>query len=612
MTAVAEPLTPPAAASAPLRVRLRSMMYLLGPHRRLIFAAIAAGAGHQLLLLASAGTGAWLVAQAATGASASALTTGLIVLAVLIVPLALMTLADTYFAHIAAFRALADVRGEVYTAFERLAPGYMLERRSGDLGSAAIGDVEQIELFFAHTLSPLAVAATVPLATVIALVAFHWALALAFVPFLILLATVPSWLRRRAEVQGRELRAALGDLSSEVIDTFQGLRELVSFGGQRRRLALLRARGATLRASKVAHGRRAGLELAATDTITIAGVLAVLITGAVLVTTGSLDRSWFPVAVVIAAVSLLPVIKVTDVARDLNMVAAAADRITTILRAPAPVTDLVEAPPPGPIEPRIGFEEVSFRYRPTLRAAVDQVSFAVAPGETVALVGHSGAGKSTCASLLLRLWDAEAGAIRIGGHDVRAFPQEELRRLLTLVPQDAFLFNISLRENIRLGRPDATDAQVEQAARDALADEFISHLPDGYDTIAGELGARMSGGQRQRIAIARALLKNAPILIMDEAVSNLDAASEREVAAAMTRAREGRTTLVIAHRLSTIQAADRIVVLHDGHVAETGTHHQLIAAQGPYVNLLASQLDTDSIPIPRGEAAPDRTPAQED
>ncbi|MEU4231582.1 ATP-binding cassette domain-containing protein [Nonomuraea sp. NPDC026600] len=302
------------------------------------------------------------------------------------------------------------------------------------------------------------------------------------------------------------------------------------------------------------------------------------------------EPAYFPVAVVLAATTFAPVTAVTDVARDLNLVIAAGDRIMTILNTPAPVTDRVQAPPPGPIEPRVRFDDVRFRYGPDLPEAITGATFDIAPGQSIALVGHSGAGKSTCANLLMRLWDVTAGTITIGGHDIRDFPQEDLRRMITLIPQDVYLFNIPLRDNIRLGRPDATHEEVEAAARAAHAHEFITGLPDSYDTLPGELGARLSGGQRQRIAIARTLLKDAPILIMDEAVSNLDAESEQEVAAAMSAARRDRTTLVIAHRLSTIRTADHIVVLDDGHIAETGTHAELLGHPGAYTRLLATQL----------------------
>ncbi|MGI5272475.1 thiol reductant ABC exporter subunit CydC [Nonomuraea sp. CA-218870] len=579
-----------APAARPRGSRFGPLLALLGPHRPLLLIATASGIAHHLVVLASAGAGAWVVSSAITGATADDLRPGLVLLGLLLPLLALTPWLESYLAHMAAFRVLADVRGRVYAAFERLAPGYLLQRRSGDLGSTAISDVEQLELWFAHTLSPLISAVTVPVAALTALGVFHPALAAALAPALILLALLPARLRRRAAAQGARLRTELGELNAEAVDTLQGLRELLTSGAGPRQLDRLRERDDRLLRARLAHGRRSGLEHAVTNAATTLGLLAVLVTAALLVAAGSLEPAFFPVAVVLAAATFAPVVAVTDVARDINLVTAAGDRIMTILNTPAPVTDQVTAPPPGPVEARVRFDEVRFRYAPGLPEALAGVTFELAPGETVALVGRSGAGKSTCASLLMRMWDVTAGAVTVGGHDVRAFPQEDLRRLITLVPQDVHLFDVSLRDNIRLGRPEATHDDVEAAARAAHAHDFITALPDGYDTLPGELGARLSGGQRQRIAIARALLKDAPILVMDEAVSNLDAESEQEVAAAMAAARHDRTTLVIAHRLSTIRTADRVVVLEDGRVAESGAHAELLARSGPYTRLLATQL----------------------
>ncbi|MCL4674885.1 MAG: ATP-binding cassette domain-containing protein, partial [Pararhodobacter sp.] len=240
-------------------------------------------------------------------------------------------------------------------------------------------------------------------------------------------------------------------------------------------------------------------------------------------------------------------------------------------------------------------DAVRFHYpsRPS-QSALDGISLRVEPGETIALVGPSGAGKSTIIQLLMRFYDPQEGAIRLDGTDLRDLSRADLRGAMALVPQDPVIFATTARENIRFGRPDATDAEIDEAARAAAAHDFITALPEGYETQLGERGVMLSGGQKQRIAIARAILRDAPVLLLDEATSALDAESERAVQTAVERLAEGRTTLVVAHRLATVRKADRIVVFDAGRIVATGTHSELVAEDGLYARLARLQF-TDGL-----------------
>lgn len=326
------------------------------------------------------------------------------------------------------------------------------------------------------------------------------------------------------------------------------------------------------------------------DLLTGTAVVAVLAAGLSLVDSGTLDIGAVAVAVALT-MGVFPSVKaVEEVWGDLDIALESARRVFEIIDLPISVSDGADAET-QPHAASLSFHEVSFRYSASSTFALRDVTLQIPTGSVVAVVGPSGSGKSTLVNLALRFWDPDAGSITMSDIDVRDLPLTTVRSEVSVVSQRTHLFNVSVRENVLLGRPDASWEEVEEACQRSAIHDFIVDLPDGYDTEIGEMGIRLSGGERQRIAIARALLADAPILILDEATSELDLATEAEIQATLADLMVGRTTLVIAHRLSAVVDADRIAVLDHGELVESGTHTQLLASNGVYARLFAREGD---------------------
>ena len=489
-------------------------------------------------------------------------------------------------------RVTADLRNAVYGHVLHQSPEFFETTQTGEVLSRLSADTSLVQTVVGSSLSMglrnmvMAIGALGMLIWTNPYVMFQ------VLGVLVLIVVPALWFGRRVRKLSRASQDRIADSSAIAAEVLNAIPVVHSYTAEGRESARFNASTDNAFETAVRRTRARSVLVAFIIIATSAALLWGLYQGtqAVMtgrITAGDLGQTVLYVIILASAFAILG-----EVYGDLLRAAGATERLMELLGSRSPITSPLK-PLPAPAQSggsAIRLENINFHYpsRP-LQAALRDFSLAVTPGQTVAIVGPSGAGKSTVFQLLLRFYDPSSGGIVLDGVATKDLSLSDLRQRIGIVPQDAVIFSSSALENIRYGRPEASDEDVRAAARSAFADEFISALPEGYDTFLGERGVRLSGGQRQRIAIARAMLKNPPLLLLDEATSALDAESERMVQAALESAMRDRTTLVIAHRLATVQKADLIVVLDHGNLVEQGTHAELVAKGGVYAGLAALQ-----------------------
>lgn len=521
-------------------------------------------------------------------ASSSVTRLTLILLGIFIARIGFRFLAN-YMSHTAGWGVVADARRDIYHHLQRLSLSFYEEQQTGQLMSRMINDSEMFERLISHAIPDTLVSFLTLVGVSAVLLSMNGTLMLlTLIPVPLILIAMQGF-NKYVRPAFRERQQELAELNATINDNLSGIREIKAFTREEIEAVRVSRRIDSYKDSMLKVLRYLAVFGPSVEFASSLGTVIVIYFGGRLAFQRVLPLADLVAFFLYLEIFYQPVRTLAQVWEQVQEAMAGAERVSELLDQDPDVADRPGAHAlPRPIQGHISFDHVSFAYK---RGApvLENVSLEIPANSVLALVGPTGVGKTTLAGLIPRFYDVTAGAVRIDGHDVRDVTAQSLRENIAIVLQDVFLFHGSVRDNILFGKPDATDAEVIEAARVANAHEFIASLPEGYDTFIGERGVKLSGGQKQRLSIARAVLKDAPILILDEATSSVDTETELLIQQALERLMEGRTTIIIAHRLSTVARADSIVVLEDNTIREQGTHEDLLQRGGLYSSLWSIQ-----------------------